>query len=52
LAERYGLAPPTPDDAIDHLLVRGLDVIEPPRRTTAPLQLSDHDYVTASAGMR
>jgi endonuclease/exonuclease/phosphatase family metal-dependent hydrolase len=52
LAERFGLAPPTADDAIDHLLVRGLDVIEPPRRAKAPLQLSDHGYVIASAGMR
>ena len=30
LRDRFGLAPPTSPDAIDHLLVRGLDVIEPP----------------------
>lgn len=32
LRERFGLAPPTAPDAIDHLLVRGLDVVEPPHR--------------------
>jgi endonuclease/exonuclease/phosphatase family metal-dependent hydrolase len=52
LAQRYGLASPTADDAIDHLLVRGLDVVQAPRRTKPPLQLSDHDYVTANVGMR
>ena len=35
LEERFGLAPPTAPDAIDHLLVRGLDVLEPPRRAPA-----------------
>ena len=30
LAERHGLAPPTPGGAIDHLLVRGLEVVDPP----------------------
>jgi endonuclease/exonuclease/phosphatase family metal-dependent hydrolase len=63
LESRFGLAPPTARDAIDHLLVRGLDVIDAPRR--APLEarqaegpggraitLSDHAYVTARLGMR
>lgn len=31
LRERFGLAPPTGPDAIDHLLARGLDVIDAPR---------------------
>ena len=31
LRERFGLAPPTPGDAIDHLLARGLGVVEEPR---------------------
>jgi hypothetical protein len=30
LAAEHGLAPPTPGDAIDHLLVRGLEVVEAP----------------------
>ncbi len=29
---RLGLAPPTAGDAIDHLLARGLEVVEPPHR--------------------
>jgi endonuclease/exonuclease/phosphatase family metal-dependent hydrolase len=62
LESRFGLAPPTARDAIDHLLVRGLDVLEAPRR--APLDarsvtvgdghaitLSDHAYVTAALGI-
>jgi endonuclease/exonuclease/phosphatase family metal-dependent hydrolase len=32
LRERFGLGEPTGPDAIDHLLARGLDVVEPPRR--------------------
>jgi endonuclease/exonuclease/phosphatase family metal-dependent hydrolase len=32
LRERFGLAAPTAPDAIDHLLVRGLDVAKPPHR--------------------
>jgi len=51
LAARYGLAAPTSRGSIDHLLVRGLDVIEPPS-AGALLQLSDHAYVTAKLGMR
>ncbi len=31
LRDGFGLAGPTAPDAIDHLLVRGLDVVEPPR---------------------
>src|SRR4051812_27341710 len=50
LAERFGLAPPTAPDSIDHLLARGLDVVEPPRRGPA-LRLSDHAYVTAAVGI-
>jgi endonuclease/exonuclease/phosphatase family metal-dependent hydrolase len=63
LARRLELAPATAPDAIDHLLKRGFDVIEPPRRVLAEAReadighghvvtLSDHAYVTASVGMR
>jgi endonuclease/exonuclease/phosphatase family metal-dependent hydrolase len=63
LASRFGLAPPTARDAIDHLLVRGLDVVEAPRRALpqarelyagdgCALRLSDHAYVTAAFGMK
>jgi endonuclease/exonuclease/phosphatase family metal-dependent hydrolase len=59
LKERFGLGDPTEPDAIDHLLVRGLDVIERPgrlppeqRELTEPcglrLRLSDHAPVTAA----
>jgi endonuclease/exonuclease/phosphatase family metal-dependent hydrolase len=51
LAQRFGLAPPTGEHAIDHLLVRGLELLEAPRRGPE-LALSDHAYVTAAAGMR
>lgn len=51
LAGRFGLAAPTSRSAIDHLLVRGIDVIEPPRADPLPA-LSDHSYVTAGLGMR
>ena len=60
LRERFGLAAPTAPDAIDHLLARGLDVVEPPRlwpveqrELRAPpgdglaLRLSDHAPVEA-----
>jgi endonuclease/exonuclease/phosphatase family metal-dependent hydrolase len=50
LAERFGLAPPTAPDAIDHLLARGLEIVEPPQRGPA-LPLSDHAYVTAAVGI-
>ena len=60
LESRFGLAPPTAADAIDHLLVRGLAVVDPPRRlrpaerevedraTGRALQLSDHSPVVAT----
>lgn len=57
LRERFGLAAPTAPDAIDHLLVRGLEIVEPPRpwppeRRELPeghraLRLSDHAPVEA-----
>jgi endonuclease/exonuclease/phosphatase (EEP) superfamily protein YafD len=64
LEERFGLAPPTGPDSIDHLLARGLDVVQPPA-ASAPeardmvdattglrIRLSDHELVTATfAGM-
>lgn len=65
LRERFGLAGPTGPGAIDHLLSRGLDVIEPPRQWLTErrelredglaLRLSDHAPVEAvfrSAEMR
>jgi endonuclease/exonuclease/phosphatase family metal-dependent hydrolase len=62
LSERFGLAAPTARDAIDHLLVRGFDVLEPPRRAAPErrevdvgggrvVQLSDHAYVTSALGI-
>jgi endonuclease/exonuclease/phosphatase family metal-dependent hydrolase len=58
LGSKYGLAPATATDAIDHLLARGLDVVDPPRRLPAEarevvrgdgarLRLSDHAPVAA-----
>lgn len=57
LAERSGLAGPTSDGALDHLLSRGLEVVEPaaawpPERREVPcgdrvLRLSDHAPVEA-----
>jgi len=63
LEQRFGLAPPTGDKNIDHLLMRGLEVLEPPcamrdgvRQVPGPggllLQLSDHPCVVAVAGMK
>jgi endonuclease/exonuclease/phosphatase family metal-dependent hydrolase len=63
LSARFGLEPPTAPDAIDHLLARGLDVVEAPRRAPPEgreldagdgraLRLSDHAYVTSTLGMR
>jgi endonuclease/exonuclease/phosphatase family metal-dependent hydrolase len=63
LEERFGLAPPTGPDAIDHLLVRGLEVLEPPRRLPPEqrevrgpeglrIRLSDHAPVLATFGMK
>ncbi len=52
LRERFGIAGPTEPDAIDHLLARGLEPLEPPRRWPPErreierdgmrLRLSDH----------
>ena len=63
LRDRLELAPPTDPQAIDHLLARGLDVVEPPRLLPPAarevpeadglrLRLSDHAPVTAAFGMR
>ncbi|MFN2617265.1 MAG: endonuclease/exonuclease/phosphatase family protein [Thermoleophilaceae bacterium] len=58
LREHHGLGEATAPDAIDHLLVRGLAVVEPPRRLPSAarevavqgrrLRLSDHAPVRAS----
>jgi endonuclease/exonuclease/phosphatase family metal-dependent hydrolase len=60
LEQRFDLAPPTAPDAIDHLLARGLEVVEPPHRWPAEereipwdglaLRLSDHAPVEALFG--
>lgn len=57
LREEFGLAPPTAPDAIDHILCRGLEVVEaptrwPPERRELSLEgralrLSDHAPVQA-----
>lgn len=57
LRKEFGLVPPTADDAIDHLLCRGLEVLDPPERWPAErrelqldgraLRLSDHAPVQA-----
>jgi endonuclease/exonuclease/phosphatase family metal-dependent hydrolase len=63
LERRFGLAPPTPGNALDHLLVRGLEVVDgprelPPESRELPtpdgllLQLSDHPCVVATASMK
>jgi endonuclease/exonuclease/phosphatase family metal-dependent hydrolase len=63
LGERFGLGDPTGPHAIDHLLTRGLDVIEPPRRLPPEerelpadgglrLRLSDHAPVIARFEVR
>jgi endonuclease/exonuclease/phosphatase family metal-dependent hydrolase len=63
LREGFGLAPVTGPDAIDHLLVRGLEVVEAPRRLPperreldAPggtrLRLSDHAPVLAAFAIK
>ena len=58
LAERFGLTPPTAPGAIDHLLSRGLEVVEapwrwPPERREVrcddlALRLSDHAPIEAT----
>jgi endonuclease/exonuclease/phosphatase family metal-dependent hydrolase len=63
LGRRFGLAPPTGSDAIDHLLLRGLDAVVPPHKLPDEvrqvrggggrlLQLSDHACVVSTAGMK
>jgi len=57
LRDEFGLAPSTAPDAIDHILCRGLEVVEPPTRWPAEarelpldgraLRLSDHAPVQA-----
>ncbi len=57
LEKRFGLRVPTAPAAIDHLLVRGLEIVEPPRQWPAAareiphgglaLRLSDHAPVEA-----
>ena len=57
LREQFGLAAPTAPRAIDHLLVRGLEVLDPPtpwppERRELPLdgralRLSDHNTIVA-----
>jgi len=58
LAERFDLHGPTADDSLDHLLVRGLETVEPPtawpperREVAGPdglrVRLSDHAPVSA-----
>ena len=57
LERRRGLASPTAPDAIDHLLCRGLEILEPPRqlapqrRDVDHLRLSDHAPVAAVFAM-
>lgn len=63
LRERHGLAAPTDPRAIDHLLVRGLELVAPPRRLRPEerelrgadglaIRLSDHAPVLARFSMR
>jgi endonuclease/exonuclease/phosphatase family metal-dependent hydrolase len=63
LDARFGLAPPTPGDAIDHLLMRGLEVVDAPHKLPDSareaesdggllMRLSDHACVAAVAGMK
>jgi endonuclease/exonuclease/phosphatase family metal-dependent hydrolase len=63
LRERHGLREPTDPDAIDHILVRGLDLIEAPRRLAPELRevsgpdglrlrLSDHAPVIGAFRVR
>jgi endonuclease/exonuclease/phosphatase family metal-dependent hydrolase len=63
LRERFGLGEPTGPNAIDHVLARGLDVVEKPRRLPAQerelvepgglrLRLSDHAPVDATFARR
>ena len=58
LRSRFGLVQPTGDDAVDHVLVRGMSIVAPPRRLApearevaradgARVRLSDHAPVEA-----
>jgi endonuclease/exonuclease/phosphatase family metal-dependent hydrolase len=57
LERRFRLAPPTAPTAIDHLLCRGIEIVEPPhqldaeRRTVGGLLLSDHAPVASVFAM-
>jgi endonuclease/exonuclease/phosphatase family metal-dependent hydrolase len=50
LRDRFGLAAPTAETGIDHILVRGLEVVEPPRRLPHE-PLSDHAPVAGVFAM-
>jgi endonuclease/exonuclease/phosphatase family metal-dependent hydrolase len=50
LERRFDLRAPTAPGAIDHLLARGAEIVEPPRRGPE-LRLSDHAYVTGAVGI-
>jgi endonuclease/exonuclease/phosphatase family metal-dependent hydrolase len=50
LERRFDLRAPTARGSIDHLLVRGAAIVEPPRRGPE-LQLSDHAYVAVALGI-
>lgn len=62
LEERYGLAPPTASRTLDHLLARGLEIVEAPAALPPPerdvevpegrIRLSDHAPVAGTFGMR
>jgi endonuclease/exonuclease/phosphatase family metal-dependent hydrolase len=63
LRDRFGLGSPTADDLIDHLLVRGMQVVDPTallepeeheveRADGLRIRLSDHAPITASFGMK
>ena len=63
LEESFGLAPPTAPDAIDHVLARGLEVLDPPRLVAAErreldaagglrVRLSDHAFAAARFAMK
>jgi len=48
LEDRFGLSPPTAADAIDHLLVRGLLVIESPRQLEPAWREVEYELRTGS----
>ena len=63
LEERFDLAPPTASRSIDHLLSRGVEIVEAPRASRPrereldagdgrALRLSDHAYVTCAVSMK